>query len=579
MKRIIALILCAVLLSASFCGCDRSLVSGSFFSRTPAVALVDEYPYELPVIINALWGKSASDEIQGYLTPLTDALKQVNSEGIIACTAYELNNTDSGSELAVYVDSTQTSGRILLTTFYISSEGDVAPPEDYMTDYLYNRALLDGHLRLSRYGMSPEFSASGSWLTTADVCRVLIDYYEASTGKEVDTSRVDLGVADEYFIKSIALGLCSDSFSYYDTSYPVYTVQLNSMLTSLMSHIFTDHLGRSSLFISPEELTDAINLYFRLYFSIPANSNPRIISTSGSDLSHLEGISELTRNDICITFNNIYENCFAPLEHPTSYFFYDYSTDDAETAYYMGFIDNFPSYMLSSCDYYPRQYQLFSMVDEYVESCYLKDSHATFAETPADSKALLYSLGYIDSYLDSFTAPAGNAVIVDNSRNYQWYFAQFNTGEYSDVNCMPTITAMGIKWYFADSAVTVADVRSLWLPDYDSGWYMSQVADSLDYYGVPYEWHDMSESLTEQLDKGCIILTQMSEAAYDASGHCFVIYGYRKLGDSVQYMIHDPGIYDGFDSFGKPPGESMLLDSGYVEWIIQRMTYSYITVG
>jgi len=187
-------------------GTDRIDILGTFI-LPDVISKVIPTERKRDVYANAY---ASFKELQAIITSLTKnefgvdleyKPEQVNSEGIIACTAYELNNTDSGSELAVYVDSTQTSGRILLTTFYISSEGDVAPPEDYMTDYLYNRALLDGHLRLSRYGMSPEFSASGSWLTTADVCRVLIDYYEASTGKEVDTSRVDLGVADESFMK------------------------------------------------------------------------------------------------------------------------------------------------------------------------------------------------------------------------------------------------------------------------------------------------------------------------------------------------------------------------------------------
>ena len=139
---------------------------------------------------------------------------------------------------------------------------------------------------------------------------------------------------------------------------------------------------------------------------------------------------------------------------------------------------------------------------------------------------------------------------------------------------------MAIKWYYPDSAVKVEDLRNLYLEENDGGWYMSQVFSALEEYNVPCEYYLVEEqSITEMLDKGYIILSQMSEANIAESGHCFVIYGYRKLGDSVQDMIHDPGVYDGVDDFGKEPGRAMLLDSRYVHYIICRFTDCYAAVG
>ena len=578
MKRSFAIILCLSMLVSLLCGCDIALPV-SIQPKQPELELTGEYPYELPVIVNSAWADKANSAITDALAPLTDALRSANSDEMLAFAAYELQPTDDGYTLLVYISSESAGGSILLAKIYISSDGSVDASGFSIPEYVSDGDQLNGYLRLSRCGVVPALPQPGTELTTADICRVLIDYYESFIGKDVDISAVRLENEDEYFLKATALGLCKSSYEYESNSTGVYLPELNTMLQSLLEHIFTDYLGRSSLYISEDDLLDAMELYFMLYFESPANSSPRSITVSSSDLPSPEDAEALTRSDTALIFNAVFEQCFGELSEPGFRFFSDQATDAVETAYNMSFIDSFPSYGLSSCSFHPREYQLFELVEYYVNTCYWYQWAFDEDESAIDSRALISMLGWVDSYLDSFEAPAHDAVIVDNSRNYQWYFAQFDTGEYSDVNCMPSITAMGIKWYYADSAVTPEALRELWLPERDGGWYMSQVTDSLTRYNVPYEWHDTSESIIAQLDRGRIILTQMSEAAFDASGHCFVIYGYRQLGDSVQFMIHDPGLYDGLDPSGKPPGEAMLLDSAYVQWIIERMTYSYITIG
>ncbi len=579
MKRIIAILLCISIIAALFCGCDADFLPVSILPREPELQLTGEYPYELPVIVNVRWGDEAAEIIAEALEPMMKALESANAEQTVACADYELFPSEpDGFTLDVYISSPASGGRIRLTSIDISKRGNVSIPDYVIADYMTDGDWLNGCLRLSRLGIDPSLSDLGIVPNTAEMSRLLIDYYEAYTGITTDISRVKIQSEDEYLLKALALGICGE-WEYEEDTYGVFITQQNRMFESLLSHIYTDYLGRGDLEISLSDMTDALELFFRLYFNNPVCADAYMPPVSGSDLPEPDDPEAIMRSEIARIFNAIYEHCFGEVVSPSVPFFYDYAPESMETAYNMAFIDCFPSYALASYDYHPHEYQLFSLAEYFVNTCYWNQWSDLRSESAIDRRALVITLGWIDSFLDSFTPPAASTVEVNNSRNYSWYFAQFNTGDYSEINCMPTIAAMGIKWYSADSSVTPEDLRNLWLPEQDGGWYMSQVADSLAAYDIPYQWHDTSESMTGQLDNGRIILTQMSEAAYDASGHCFVIYGYRQVGDSVQYMIHDPGIYDGLDELGKPPGESMLLDSSYVHWIIERMTYSYITIG
>lgn len=579
MKKIISVLLAATMLLTVLCGCGEALTVTSKPVRA-TMMLTGEHPYELPILTNASWVVAANAEITQALAPFVDALTAANEKKPVGAMGYELQSDESGYTLCAYVDAMESAGRILLTRIFISSSGVVDASGCTVPEYLSDGDWLNGYLRLSSHGIDPNYDEAGEILTVRRAYEILVDYYEHYTGSEVDTSCVRLSSDEEYYIKSLALGICNSEYLYfeYDGEIEMYISTLNTMIVDMLEYMFTECLGRSSLYTSQDDLLDAIQLFMRLYFESPARSNPCSIDISSVELPEVMDTNVLTRNDMAMIYNAIYEQLFDELVPSDNSYLTDYPTDDFSTAYTMGFISIFPSFGLSSCYYDPREYQLFELVNCFVSGCHWRERAMETGDELIDSRSMVTMLGWVDEYLDGFTAPAGETVVVDNSREYQWYFTQYGTGEYSDVNCMPTITAMAIKWYYADSSVTPADLRELYLPDSTEGWYMAQVAGALDEYNVPYEWHDTSESIVEQLDQGHIVLTQMSEAPFDESGHCFVIYGYRKLGDSVQFMLHDPGIYDGIDCFGKYPGEAMLLDSGYVEWIISRITFSYITV-
>lgn len=577
MKRITALILCLSLLLTLLCGCGEGGLPVFSPVREPELLLVGEFPYQYPAITGTEWGEEITGQLGGQLAPLIDALGRANSGGIIAGTGYELNGTREQCELTVYIRSTETEGCIQLASLSIV-DGMLINAMPGIPEYAGDGALLDGYLRMSRYGVT--LPQPGEKLASKDLIRVLVDYCEGFSGYEIDTSQVRITSEDEYYLKALAAGLCYGEFDYDSGLFGIYTTDFANRLESLLTYIFTDCLGRSSLPVSPGELSDAVDLFLRLYLEAPVSEVGVSLSVSGTDTGTPATVGELYRDDLAHILIAISDQLFGGIEEMRYSEFYDWPSEEMQSAYARGLIDCFPSYGLTSGDFQLRQYQLFDLVNYFVNTCcWCSEKYDYREEQAISTDGLIAAMGWIDSYLDRFERPEEPVVTVDNSRNYQWYFPQFDTGSYSDVNCMPSITAMAIKWYYPDSAVTVAELRELWLPEYDDGWYMAQVVDSLDHYAVPYKWRDISDSIIAELDSGKIILTQMTEAAYDASGHCFVIYGYRRCGDSVQFMIHDPGIYDGLDHSGKPPGEAMLLDSEYVLWIIGRMTFSYISVG
>ncbi len=580
MKRICAVILCASLMLAALCGCGADGLPAFLQINEPTLVLAGEYPCQYPAIEGVRWGEETSGRLHSLLEPLIYALTEANSGGTVAYADYELTPAEAGCELTVFIRSGQTDGSIRLCTLAIGQDGEVSGTLPELPGYMRDGALLEGCLRMSRWGLTlPE---AGQKLTYKEACRVLVDYCEACTGREIDCSRVRLEADDSYLLKAVAAGICTYPPDYSDM-FAVYGWQLADMTEAALTYIFTQHLGRSNHVISADGLADAAELFLRLYYSGTDEVLPTL-AVSESDLAGLEDAARLTRDDIAGLFYRAYRQLYSAGYEADWYYSQDWSSEDMTAAFMLGLIDYFPSYGLASCDYAPRQYQLFDLVNHYAFSCFTaSEAGQLYAYDPLQTDSLIAALGLADGYLDDFAPPAGPVIRVCNTRPYQWYFAQFNTGEYSDSNCMPSITAMAVKWYFPDSAVTVEEIRNLFAPedtDYgDYGWYMYQVADSLEHYGVPYEWHDIVSDMTVQLDRGRIILTQMTEAAMDASGHCFVIYGYQRVGDSVQFMVHDPGLYDGLDHMGKPPGEAMLLDGEYVRWIVERMTYSYISVG
>jgi hypothetical protein len=174
---------------------------------------------------------------------------------------------------------------------------------------------------------------------------------------------------------------------------------------------------------------------------------------------------------------------------------------------------------------------------------------------------------------------SGETVAVNNGKNYRWYFSQLETGEYSSMNCMPTITYMAIKWLYKDFNVNPFVLRERYLLD-GKGWFMSNVTDTLDDYNVKYKLKKAEfANIISDLDNGNIILTQMSKGIADASGHCMIIYGYTKRDSNYKFLCYDPDTFPYGGIFGNNGDVTIEYEADYAMFLIMRFTHEYLTIA
>ncbi len=588
-KRVLLILLCAVIAIAVIYAC--SLRNGetldAFLSISkPQFSVSGTAPYQYPEVSGVDWAEEANQRLAAEIAPTVNALTRANADGEVAHLDYIFTPEKNGYTIGVYINSSgNIAGSMHIVDISLSRSGRVEVPDFILPEYLYDGDFLLGAFALTSVGLDvPDY---GEYPTFPELSELLIDFYEAYTGSEVDTSAICWESDDEVFKKAVAMGFCVDDHDYYLSREDIYLTEYARLFADVYTRIYTDMLGRSSTPVSYGEFADTLRLFFSVFFEDYLSDVEIGEIVSSSDSVIIENPAALTRNDAACIFNTVYANGFRPLREPSNDPFSDYVTNDALTAYEMSFMSPFPSSSLFSGDYKLHGSQLGELVRWYADSCFwdsmIFELHSVQYDSVLSNNSTVSGIGLLSKYLSDFSKPEQPMLIVDNSRPYEWYYTQFNTGEYSSINCMPTISAMAITWSNPEADVSVEALRNLFLEENDSGWYMSQVIGSIEYYNIPYTEYnvesDLVEKLVEQLTAGHIILCQMSEAPDGESGHCFVIYGFRKLGDSIQFMVHDPCIYDGVDEFGKRPGKAMLLDSEYVRWVIERIAYDFLSIG
>ena len=211
--------------------------------------------------------------------------------------------------------------------------------------------------------------------------------------------------------------------------------------------------------------------------------------------------------------------------------------------------------------------------------------HAETASEPIPTPRVLHILAPLLAYYQQQTPLKQTPRVVANLRDWDFYFNQYDTGPYSEVNCMPTMTAMALKWQNPAFSVSVEQIRARYPGD--GGWYLHQVTESLDHYGARYQVDPLPDAndpdatidaLCARLDQGCIIATMMHEGDPTLSGHCMIIYGYRTLGESLWFDVYDPGAGTVENAYGVLPGQMRRLEGHYAAWIIGRHTDSYIVL-
>ena len=152
---------------------------------------------------------------------------------------------------------------------------------------------------------------------------------------------------------------------------------------------------------------------------------------------------------------------------------------------------------------------------------------------------------------------------VSNDIDIKWYETQYNTGEYANINCVPTSAAMAVNWYNRQIITNGEEARNLFLQfDIDKAWSNYIVYEYFHYYDIKFDIKEANENvkinLLDSLDDGNILLVTvaMQNISYvpgliNKTGvnttspeevwyHSFIIKGYVKVEDKIYFQIYDP---------------------------------------
>lgn len=588
-KKLLLVVLLSVMASCLLlCGCDSmdSFISGCSPLRSvwsPELVLSDGDAVSVPAVEGTLSAEEVSAQLEQFYSPIVTLLDNANYAGEMFSLEHQLVSVEESN----YIHSSivcSVGGNIPLPRVYIPYAGETQLPEWSVPAVVSGPQDTAAWLELTANGVEFDISRSDEELTMPELLELCVDYYHSISGVDTDTSRFDRSVNYDTLLKeSMVLGLCSDEY-FYNTE-TVYGGDLLNVFCDLLSAMYSDACGIGSTGFTAADLLGDIRTFLAAELISDEEWGKdtellvRLIDDELSSASR-NGASEITRIEIASVLVRLAELMYGRIEDYGDYA--DFVSDTSDPAAIKALYDGYMSTMLTSgqfCGgYAPGFCDLPQYINGFIFGCIYKTETAVWEDSITYRDALR-ALSAVDICVRRHGLCEEEYIEVINTRDYDWYYTQHGTGWYSSVNCMPTITMMATKWYDEDTDVTISEMRERYLPDYGGGWYTWQVAECLTDNDVPNELVDVSEDMLPFFDDGKIILSQMSEAAEDESGHCFVIYGYRKRGDTIKFLLHDPDVYDGIDSYGQRPGKAMVMDSRYAKWIIDRIAFSYVVVG
>ncbi len=576
------------LLCLLLCACDgcNGFVSGCAKAQEwyrPELASGTDAA-ETPLITHSPSAEEVNIQLAEYYRPVTALLETANEGRDIFSLEHELDVRDGSYYLHSRI-LCSPEGEIELSEIYIPYFGPTTLPAPFELTAPGDSRLTAAWLELTANGVDFDLSRLDEQLSVAALMELYVNYYQQLSGIVPDISRFAATAEyDELLRKAMVLGLIELPALYENESADCF--DLAYAAAGLLSAVYYDACGCGTEGFERAELLQTIREFALVGFYPDEEwqqSSGLLVRLCDSMLAEESSGQphEAIRLECAQTFVELYESMYGPVNVDQSYseWMIDTGDEDCIKASWLGIMPDFPKSYLFAEEYTPGRWELPDFVRNFLGTC----RNASVVEwpeyAPVTYRDAMLALSMVDIMARTQGICSEEPTVVRSDRDYEWYYTQHGTGPYSYVNCMPTITMMATRWYDEHTTVTVEEMRDRYLPDNTDGWYTWQVDECLEQNGVPHELVDVSEDKLPYLDSGKIILSQMSEAAVDQSGHCFVIYGYWKRGDSVKYFVHDPDVYDGTDEYGRRPGYAMVMDGRYCDWIIDRIAFNYIVVG
>lgn len=535
--------------------------------------------------------KEINAKLDGFFSEINDEMKKLNSEKPTAYLKYATAETDDGYIIHSWLAGTGGQ-KLCIPDIVLSSGGCSLPDEDFIA-WLRDRAFVEKLLELSLRGLNVNLGDMEFRLTATQMYALLCAYYENATGAEIDCSGVNRDdIGDRNHLKTLAV--IPNLSEYNQPSEHVESDGYIKALSGILKQLNFKLYGLSSEQLSLHDLVNILELFYKMYSIADGgetqNSDWAAFGDDIRDLSFLDEIlyeegDALSRGTLASIFSFLFDKNFpGNNDDLPNVDFSDAKDENASYCVALGLMDYFPRHAMFYPDYQSKHYELPDIAEKFMNTCFY-DGAGNESGGFITQKDAVLCLVYLDEYFSGLesagqqrTAEDEKSLII-NDRDYDWYARQYGTGEYAGVNCMPTMTLMGILWADSSQELSVEDLRNSLLPEFDGGWWMLQVFSVLDEKGIDFTLEQLSKSaILAALDAGGIVLTMFSEAEPDAQGHCEVIYGYEKIGDSVRFIVHDPGHENTTRSDGNPGGKALWLDSEYIMWTIGRISTVFIKI-
>lgn len=488
------------------------------------------------------------------------------------------------------------SGSIDVTSAEVSGLDNVTAKESGELPWLNSADIIIGAMDLKRIGFDVDLSELDGVADEKFAVDFFIDLYETIKGSELDVSDIAIGdsLGDEYK-KALKLDLVYSYQSTDDYEYAQTTdcLTILNMSASLIDAIERDIYGRQSETVTGKEFVNILRTMYNVCIvkeiegsdyrwsdlgAVDFNSVITDMEKSDSEIKRRDCAELLVRlTNAGPTYNITYN------DRELIYI------DDSDSIWVRRAMSyNFMNSYGSSEIFAPKEgltlTNAINTAKQYISVRYSNWRFAIdYASDDSYSKYdVMTAASKIANYFSDRPAEQKNSFEVKtviNDRDYNWFYSQHDTGKYSGVNCMPSIATMAAHWCNEKSKATVEKMRNT--SDSTDGWTIVELENGLSSYNVPYtRVRATLENILEAIDNGKIVLAQYSDRPYNQSGHCYVIYGYRKFNNSITFIVNDSDSLSGrAQIFGRPSGNGDELEANFSMWSIKRFVSDVIVVG
>lgn len=562
----------------------------------------------VPVVASVDGAQAINQALKTWFAPAAEALARLEESGGPAYQlSYELKK--SANEGAALQSSLTLDGQhvLPLPDITIDAGGELGLPEPAAGKALGDEAFLYSAATLRQKGIETDFAQYDQNATNEALLSLFNAVYEHITEKKIDPDGVDEKIESQTLRKAVALGVQD----YYgpDAALTVHEVNGELALDLLVNwvretnqHVYgvcsqqattgdvltmLDWMGRAyQIGRGTQEDADAWGVDADQPSAVAAlrEQAPPTNFTERAVQASFDVKKTLSRKELAKLLVALYESANGPIAvSDAAAAFYDTSETDCKKAATVGFMVGYPSPATFSPDLAVRMEEVPSLIhaflSEYMAGWYAADETETAAlYLPLTYGQAVQMAATLSRAYENRPATALETQQRINDRPYDWYYSQNDTGPYSDINCMPTALAMVLKWKDKAFDGTAEQLRNAF-PQLTGGWTMLPVEKTLQRYGVAVEQRQATlKNMLADLDQGKVLFCQCNDYDVRESGHCFVVYGYKKAGGSTWLLLHDPAQM-GVDAYGQEKNKAKWMEAGYCTWIVERFSLYYLAVA